>query len=58
MKGRCADCKIKEKLRNLQVLCHIMRAREKERCAAHDEGSDLKKRPPENNAGEATIRRR
>ena len=51
MDSRCADCKIEEKLRNLQVLRHIMRAREKERSAAHDDmtgkSGDLKEGPPE-----------
>lgn len=49
MNKRCAGCKIEEKLRNLQVLRHIMLTREKgcgaiekERCTAHD--NEIRKR--------------
>ena len=44
MDGRCPDCAVEEKLRNLQVLRHVTAAREKgsgvierKRCTVHDD---------------------
>lgn len=60
MDERCpgCDCEIEEKLRNLQVLRHIMMTKKKEyeetrkeRCAAHDD-----KTVTEHTAGENTER--
>jgi hypothetical protein len=60
MDGRCPDCTVKEKLKNLQVLRHVMAAREKgsgvierKRCTVHDDKAkpeksiDLREGQPE-----------
>jgi hypothetical protein len=68
MNERCAGCEVEEKLKNLQVLRHIMVARQKNRGAteeetfgAHDDGTGksmhFKEQQAENRAADKNIRR-